>query len=137
MVRLKSVLIITVSVILVLFLNPVFTEYVFATHVSNEHWNSHCQLGDTWNQIDDCFANARLHNLQSELMPILIVLGGIVFVLLVVWIMLRRFKSSLIKNTKNKHKQDTVNTGNSFCGNCGNSANQDIFCSKCGSKINP
>lgn len=101
----KPIVIIAI-VFVVLILYPVFIDTVFATHLSFAEVDSYCfRLSNTnWGQIDRCFADARMHNLLSIMTVPLWVIGGIVFVLLTVWLMLRRFKSELKKDIDNNTK---------------------------------
>ena len=95
----NSVIIILMTLVFVLILNPIFIDTVFATHLSAAEVDSYCfrLSNENWGQIDRCFVDARMHDLLSILTVPLLVIGGIVFVLLIVWLMLRRFKSELTK----------------------------------------
>ena len=83
----------------------IFIDTVFATHLSAAEVDSYCfrLSNENWGQIDRCFADARMHNLLSIMTVPLWVIGGIVFVLLTVWLMLRRFKSELAKKNMNNN----------------------------------
>ena len=103
----------------------------------NDDLEKRCFQGDTWGQIDRCIAEGRMNEFLSTIVTPLWVIGGIVFVLLIAWLMFRRFKSkSTQKNMNTNFEQKKVMpTRNSFCGNCGNAVKNKNFCPKCGSII--
>ena len=72
----------------------------------------HCFYGDTnWGAVDRCIAETRLNEFLSA-NSLYWAIGGIIFVLVTVWLMLDRFSSKLNKknmsNNAEQRKEDEV-----------------------------